>query len=152
MGLNNNSLIELGIDCDCEKTIQMYSEKKVGEANTCDCGYCLNYAENRVRIVPESLKILFNKLGIDFEKEFYISHITKLEDGNNLYEVQYYFIGSVKKGLRFQLEGLSEKVSISGDPIYRNSIAEKYLGEKMGSVGFYPKINWLLNKPEPNFP
>ena len=52
-------------------TIELYrSTITVPGADSCDCLYCRNFAEQRQTIYPEELKTLLDRLGADPTKEW----------------------------------------------------------------------------------
>ncbi len=56
-------------EVDFELTQKVFKNELVGASENCDCGNCQNFSEQKVNIYPKEIRVLFEYLGIDFEKE-----------------------------------------------------------------------------------
>ncbi|WP_339607890.1 hypothetical protein [uncultured Roseivirga sp.] len=81
------------IEVNKQLTELEYSKIDKPSAESCGCGNCLNYIQLREKIFPNEVIELFEKLGIDRNKEIEISHMAKLENGLHYYSGWFHFIG-----------------------------------------------------------
>ncbi|MFK7900067.1 MAG: hypothetical protein AB8B61_04850 [Cyclobacteriaceae bacterium] len=81
-------------EVDKELTHNEYSRIDNPSAESCGCGNCLNYIAFRKKVFPDEIGDLFEKLGIDQNKEIEISHMAKLENGLHYYCGWFHFVGN----------------------------------------------------------
>ena len=81
-------------EVDKELTHNEYTIIDNSSAESCGCENCLNYIAFREKVFPNEIGDLFEKLGIDQNKEIEISHIAKLENGLHYYCGWFHLIGS----------------------------------------------------------
>src|SRR5690242_7352378 len=82
---------------DTAATREAYGALDRGEAESCGCGYCLNWIKYRGSVIPLHVQDWLVELGIDIAKEIEVS---EYEGGpaTNLYIGEYLFIGEVLSG------------------------------------------------------
>lgn len=79
---------------DREVTASTYAAVANGSSEDCKCDECINYLANRSNAFPEEIKLLFDRLGIDYRKESEVWRMYKVKDGIHLYSGLFHFKGS----------------------------------------------------------
>ena len=141
---------ELTVDRELTKTT--YDKVIMGGPESCGCGDCRNFANNRESIYPEEIKKLFSEIGIDYKKETEIWHIYRDEDGFHHYSGWFHFKGhcegkncavpSGSNGFYFDLTPTTSNFSIGFH--YDNSLS--YFDDKEGLV----QVEFMVKTPYDN--
>ncbi len=58
------------VHCDNIATRNAYHKINKGYAENCGCEHCLNFLNVREEFFPEKVKIIFQELGIDYQKGY----------------------------------------------------------------------------------
>jgi len=81
---------------DFEATRRLYSAAEGREADRCDCAYCQNFRNLREEVYPQNVRTVFERMGIDYQKESAVYQICEVEDRKHLYGGSFVFFGSVE--------------------------------------------------------
>src|SRR4051812_35650631 len=84
--------------CNVEATREAYAKIDRGGPEECGCNTCKNFAAARQHAYPQEVRLLFEQLGIDLNKEAEVYHNCKLETGLHDYGGWFHFIGTVETG------------------------------------------------------
>jgi hypothetical protein len=84
-------------ECDAEATRQAYGNSPLGGAEECGCRTCRNFVAARPEIYPVEVLQLFNRLGVDPQREVEVYHLGRLDSGLHLYGGWLHFIGRILK-------------------------------------------------------
>jgi hypothetical protein len=84
-------------DCDVEATRRAYETISAGGVETCICSGCKNFLVQRESVLPEEIKQLFEKLGVNYQRDAETYHVTRLPSGLHQYGGWFHFIGHIKK-------------------------------------------------------
>lgn len=115
-----------------ELTKKTFEIEKSGSSETCKCGYCHNFRQQKENAYPQEIQTLFEKLGIDFKNDCEVSQIYQLENGLHNYLGQFYFAGKIIYGERcsktnssgIELVSITENFSIGFCEAKNNSFIE----------------------------
>ena len=91
-------LLQIGdqtIRYDSVATASIYLTISQGDAETCGCSSCRNFATQREDAYPESFRELLNKLGVDYKKEGEVYEYGPIADGRHLYGGWFYLVGEL---------------------------------------------------------
>ena len=119
-------------EVDFELTKKTFEIENGGSSDTCECGYCKNFREQRELAYPKEIQTLFENLGIDLTKENEVSEVYQLENGLHNYLGQFYFAGKILSGERcskpnsgdIELLPITENFSIGFREAQNNSFIE----------------------------
>jgi hypothetical protein len=81
---------------DYKATYSLYSDVEGGEADRCDCAYCQKFRNLREEAYPRNVRSIFDRMGIDYQKESDVYQINEVEDRKHLYGGSFVFFGSVE--------------------------------------------------------
>ncbi|RYE58619.1 MAG: hypothetical protein EOP48_03150 [Sphingobacteriales bacterium] len=80
---------------DREATKHVYNGVKAGGSETCACEFCHNYIQSRETAFSSELINLFDRVGIDYKKDYEVVYLGPEEDGLFLYSTWFDFVGSI---------------------------------------------------------
>jgi hypothetical protein len=85
------------LEVESEQTRALYKNANVWGAENCGCGTCLHFTSLRNEIYPDEVRGLFEKLGIDINKEV---EVCDFGDGETEYIFSwwFHFIGDIVEG------------------------------------------------------
>lgn len=84
------------LNIEPEKTGNILRDIK-SDAESCSCSYCRNFILCRDNHLPDQFIAFLQGLGINPEKDLHTCHITEMEKGLHLYQIDYYFMGEIIK-------------------------------------------------------
>ena len=146
---------------DKEETTAGYQKALAGGSNFCKCTMCENFVASRNTIYPDTIKKLFNDLGIDYKKEAETYHMTKLDNGLHYYGGWFHFIGQIIKGKDMKIPAGSNGYTLESIEITNNFHISFLPGSSLSfldkekyhliQVEFFTSIPWVIEKEkEPN--
>ena len=111
------------------------------------------------QIYPANVRDLFEKLGIDLNREVEIYHMARLSSGKHLYGGWFHFVGSILSGSdaakqvaenlwQPDLEGTDENFSL-GFSTRLALVREPFAGLPLVQLEFTAKAPWVLTSTEP---
>ena len=81
---------------DYKATSDLYSGVEGGEADRCDCAYCQRFRNLREEVYPQNVRTVFERMGIDYQKESAVYQICEVENRKHLYGGSFVFFGAVE--------------------------------------------------------
>jgi len=144
---------------DYDVTRAAYAAISVGGPEERGCTHCLNFAAQRSKVYPAIVLELFEKLGIQSNREAEIYHMARLETGNHLYGGWFHFVGSILSGTdaakqiaknlwQPDLESQSEFFSLVFSA-RTGLVRDPFKGLPLVQFEFTAKILWVINAEEP---
>lgn len=142
------------IEVDKELTEKEYSKIDKPSAESCGCGNCLNFIESREKLFPKEISALFEKLGVNQNKEIEISHMAKLENGLHYYCGWFHFIGDFSGkdcsiplpngGFTLNFHQVTDNFGIGFTKAKTMSVFKT--DKDLVQVEFYCKVPWVIDK------
>ena len=144
---------------DHDATRAAYAAIPVGGPEECGCIHCLNFATQRSKVYPAIVLGLFEKLGIQSNREAEIYHMARLETGKHFYGGWFHFVGSILSGAdaakqiaenswQPDLESQSEFFSL-GFSARADLVRDPFKGLPLVQFEFTAKIPWVIDAEAP---
>lgn len=86
------------IECDRQATAQIHAQMERGGPEECGCLDCKNWAAVRSVAYPKEIITLFQRLGIQLNRETEMGSALDLGDNRYLYNGWFHFIGKILSG------------------------------------------------------
>ncbi len=145
---------------DPDATRKLYTLASAGNADSCDCDFCLNFLAQRDSAYPPTVREVLLQIGVDYRKETELSYVTTLAPDCHLYLGHFIFVGSVEclaesnepfeevPGLLAQVE-VTERFSWGFKDSKSGSQYKTPNGKPRSELVFQTKLAWVLDLPEP---
>lgn len=128
---------------DRGRTIELYRGTiTVPGADSCDCLYCRNFAEQRQTIYPEEFKTLLDRLGADPTKEWEAHDLGQCttKPNHRLYGGWFLFCGELLEGA--DVKACGQPFSFRFTTSFPNATLPE--GLKTCAVDFLAEIPWVF--------
>ena len=146
------------IHYDDKLTKNIYSKIEKGGPETCGCEHCLNFIANRDQLYPNTVKEIFNILGIDYTKEEEVYHYARMKNGLHSYGGDILFVGTIeyldddfKPGEQkktIEMKAVDENFSWNIVPV-SCTVPDIFKGHPLAEVTFHAEIPWVIKEKEP---
>ena len=146
------------LQCDSGITREAYKQIEHGGSEDCGCNTCKNFVAARRYVYPQDVRVLFEQLGIDINKEAEVYHTCKLDSGLHDYGGWFHFAGSIEEGtdskrqigetsFAIDLEPTNDQFAI-GFTAHSALVPESFGDEPVVQIEFEAKIPWVLESDE----
>ena len=135
------------LECDVDATRAGYGTIQAGGVQKCDCAGCRNFLAQRDSVYPTEVLNLFDKLGINYQRDAETYHMASVEPGVHLYGAWFHFVGFIVK----EPIGPATIGNLTIDFIPDNALAAKaFENQRLVQIETTVKLPWVLSEPELN--
>ena len=142
------------LETERTRTETLYKSVQLSGSESCDCGQCRKFISIKDTIYPDEVKILFDKLGVDINKEFEVCDYGDEENGH-IFSWWFHFVGEIIEGNdcsvplptgghTIDLFSINEGFSIG----FTRSISMSFFDNKkdLTEIELMAKVPWIQNK------
>ena len=147
------------IECDRDATRAAYALVPAGTPERCGCLHCRNFAAARTQVYGQPMLAIFDRLGIDREREAEVYHNARLAPGLHSYGGWFHFVGILVSGADSRrpirddlwtrdLQSATPRLSV-GFTAGVQLVPASFKGLQLVQFEFTAEVPWVLHDPEP---